>query len=712
MNGEGFAHGFSRGQERQNTQTGGRADHEFWSPTRPPHVLLPSLRSGYILEHMERQSDRHFVPTLAHSAVHEADGYAAALATPQTWSAMQPPHQVWTMQPHPWCTPDQALMQQPAATPTNAEQEQVASKTVLQRLMQKYTSATAPKQRNMSSQQDTSQSDKPFHNKINMHHQAKLDGFNTRTIQNHVQLPEISLSELSLSPPLPVPRLAPVAASKSWQTGLHIMASPDAVLPASPEHDRRDSNLHSFDDSLRTEHSHHEVGNLMQAAPVYRVPQQCRTKHGANLEWPAPRHALDGNTLREPSFVPAETYQHYIHQTADFALSSGEWRNLVVNADGSYQKIEPWTPEWIQSRGYIRAWLTCQTLGDEDLRAVKELSGVRQHTFYNEITVTRQKNLRDPPKTRRGRCLRWADEDFSAKPVNLPGTPPTHARYFTERSPSALSMQPDGFAPDIGAIGGHGLLHRWNTGITSDEQSGSIVDDDKLAVSCGRQSQHANERQQYDRHKHNSHTKLSAGSKDVPSSSSMSESSNVYGVLSSAAVRCRVGFKAGELDAINCHVGPFELKRAGSVSTGPPASVDASVGDAGNHFHGYTGVQVSLPNLGTMPSVGSEQWKDGNAAIPADSRNSLRHLGCDDSSRLRVPSSILQTKVEYDRQHHHRLARPWAWDRQESSARNLSRARLDLSLLDADDSAGLESDILLRASGQDRLDSTTIRPSV
>jgi hypothetical protein len=94
----------------------------------------------------------------------------------------------------------------------------------------------------------------------------------------------------------------------------------------------------------------------------------------------------------EPVWVPAEEYQLKIHQTAAFAMNNGDWQNLMVNPDGSYQKHEPWSSTWVKSRGYIRAWLEFQAQSDEDLRDVKALPSVRQHTHHNEINVTQDKN--------------------------------------------------------------------------------------------------------------------------------------------------------------------------------------------------------------------------------------------------------------------------------------------------------------------------------
>lgn len=99
------------------------------------------------------------------------------------------------------------------------------------------------------------------------------------------------------------------------------------------------------------------------------------------------------DAMPEAPIVPAEQYQLRIHQTAADAMNSGEWQNLLVNGDGSYQKLQPWTPEWIQSRGYIRAWLEYQVHEDEDLSDTRNLPGVRQHTYYNEIYITQLKNL-------------------------------------------------------------------------------------------------------------------------------------------------------------------------------------------------------------------------------------------------------------------------------------------------------------------------------
>ena len=107
----------------------------------------------------------------------------------------------------------------------------------------------------------------------------------------------------------------------------------------------------------------------------------------------APHYPRDNSDVPEPPFVPAEEYQLQIHQTAAFAMNSGDWQNLMVNNDGSYQKHQPWTSSWIKSRGYIRAWLEFQAQADEDLRAVKELPGVRQHTHHNEVSITQQKSL-------------------------------------------------------------------------------------------------------------------------------------------------------------------------------------------------------------------------------------------------------------------------------------------------------------------------------
>lgn len=107
----------------------------------------------------------------------------------------------------------------------------------------------------------------------------------------------------------------------------------------------------------------------------------------------APNYPRDNSHVPEPPFVPAEEYQLQIHQTAAFAMNSGDWQNLMVNSDGSYQKHEPWSASWIKSRGYIRAWLEFQAQADEDLRIVKEFPGVRQHTHHNEVSITQQKSL-------------------------------------------------------------------------------------------------------------------------------------------------------------------------------------------------------------------------------------------------------------------------------------------------------------------------------
>ena len=107
----------------------------------------------------------------------------------------------------------------------------------------------------------------------------------------------------------------------------------------------------------------------------------------------APNYPRDDSDVPEPRYVPAEEYQLQIHQTAAFAMNSGDWQNLMVNGDGSYQKHEPWSSAWIKSRGYIRAWLEFQAQADEDLRGVKELPGVRQHTHHNEVAITQHKNV-------------------------------------------------------------------------------------------------------------------------------------------------------------------------------------------------------------------------------------------------------------------------------------------------------------------------------
>jgi hypothetical protein len=112
----------------------------------------------------------------------------------------------------------------------------------------------------------------------------------------------------------------------------------------------------------------------------------------------APNYPRDDSDVREPPFVPAEDYQLKIHQTAAHAMNNGDWQNLMVNADGSYQKHEPWSTSWIQSRGYIRAWLEFQAQSDEDLRACKELPGVREHTHHNEVIITQHKNVPVRPR--------------------------------------------------------------------------------------------------------------------------------------------------------------------------------------------------------------------------------------------------------------------------------------------------------------------------
>lgn len=107
----------------------------------------------------------------------------------------------------------------------------------------------------------------------------------------------------------------------------------------------------------------------------------------------APHYPRDSSDVLEPPFVPAEEYQLQIHKTAAIAMNSGDWQNLMVNADGSYQKHEPWSNLWVKSRGYIRAWLEFQAQADEDLRSVKDLPGVRQHTHHNEVSITQHKNM-------------------------------------------------------------------------------------------------------------------------------------------------------------------------------------------------------------------------------------------------------------------------------------------------------------------------------
>jgi len=107
----------------------------------------------------------------------------------------------------------------------------------------------------------------------------------------------------------------------------------------------------------------------------------------------APHYPRDAYKVPEPPFVPAEEYQLQIHKTAAIAMNSGDWQNLMVNADGSYQKHEPWSNSWVKSRGYIRAWLEFQAQADEDLRSVKDLPGVRQHTHHNEVSITQHKNI-------------------------------------------------------------------------------------------------------------------------------------------------------------------------------------------------------------------------------------------------------------------------------------------------------------------------------
>ena len=109
----------------------------------------------------------------------------------------------------------------------------------------------------------------------------------------------------------------------------------------------------------------------------------------------APHYPRDDSSedIPSPRFVPAEKYQLQVHQTAALAMNSGNWQKLMVTADGSYQKQEPWSPAWIESRGLIRAWLEFQAQSDEDLRAVKEFPGVRQHTHHNEVSITQQKHL-------------------------------------------------------------------------------------------------------------------------------------------------------------------------------------------------------------------------------------------------------------------------------------------------------------------------------
>jgi hypothetical protein len=107
----------------------------------------------------------------------------------------------------------------------------------------------------------------------------------------------------------------------------------------------------------------------------------------------APHYPRDDSDVPEPPFVPAQDYQLKIHQTAAHALNSGGWQNLKVNPDGSYRKHELWSESWIQSRGYIRAWLEFQAQADEDLRACKELPDVREHTHHNEVAITQQRDV-------------------------------------------------------------------------------------------------------------------------------------------------------------------------------------------------------------------------------------------------------------------------------------------------------------------------------
>jgi hypothetical protein len=164
-----------------------------------------------------------------------------------------------------------------------------------------------------------------------------------------------------------------------------------------------------------------------QYMPVYQAPPQqwgqregSRGQNEPSLQQPATRSVLsprangtisrmssaphyprDDSDVREPPFVPAQDYQLKIHQTAAHALNHGSWQNLTVNLDGSYRKHELWSESWIESRGYIRAWLEFQAQADEDLRACKELPDVREHTHHNEVTITQQRDVLVSPRAGR-----------------------------------------------------------------------------------------------------------------------------------------------------------------------------------------------------------------------------------------------------------------------------------------------------------------------
>ncbi len=126
---------------------------------------------------------------------------------------------------------------------------------------------------------------------------------------------------------------------------------------------------------------------------AYRPPSALSPRRTGGRTGSAPNYPRDNMDVPEPVWVPAEQYQQTIHQTAAFAMNNGDWQNLMVNPDGSYQKHDPWSSTWVKSRGYIRAWLEYQAQADPDLRDVKNLPNVRQHTHHNEISITRDKNV-------------------------------------------------------------------------------------------------------------------------------------------------------------------------------------------------------------------------------------------------------------------------------------------------------------------------------
>jgi hypothetical protein len=145
--------------------------------------------------------------------------------------------------------------------------------------------------------------------------------------------------------------------------------------------------MHSWQKAVAAPSSPAGRGHLAETVEASPVPRSSavRTYHSEELSG---QRLQDANNIASTSASAAggtdEHYQDKIHRVARNAMMVGDWKDLLAG-DGHYMKSTPWSGEWIQTRGNIRAWLEFQCMMDKDLSEAKNDPDLRRNTYFNEV---------------------------------------------------------------------------------------------------------------------------------------------------------------------------------------------------------------------------------------------------------------------------------------------------------------------------------------